>query len=396
MADEQQRESRIPGWHRLSRLERVRFLADRLACDPTDVMGAVEHGGLAPDAAEQLVEDVIGTYALPYAIAPNFRINDRDVLVPMVVEEASVVAASSNAARMIREGGGFRVRVDDPLMICQVQVFARDLEQARDRILAARSSLLEKAASVDPTLSAIGGGPVDIEVRIVRGTDPDDAFLVVHVVADVRDAMGANAVNSMGEAVAPDLESITGGRTGLRILTNLADRRLVHVAASVPVAVLQMPGYSGEQVCDGIVSASRFAELDPYRAATHNKGVMNGTDAVIIATGNDWRAVEAGAHAFAVRDGRYGPLCIWRRVGKNLEGRLTMPMAVGTVGGATRVHPGARLALQVMEAKGASDVAAVAAAAGMANNLAALRALSTEGIQRGHMRLHARSRSLVR
>ncbi len=388
--------SRIPGWHRLTRTERAAALAERLGIDQDDMLAAIEHGGLSPEAADRLVEDVIGTFALPFAVAPNFLINGRDVLMPMVVEEPSVVAAAANAARMVREGGGFEAQVDDPLMVCQVQVFAPDLDRARERILGAKATLLEKAREVDARLVSLGGGPVDVEVRTLRGADTAEAFLVVHLIVDVRDAMGANVVNTMGESIAPVLEALTGGTVGLRILTNLADRRLVRVAAFVPASALELPGFPGEQVRDGIVSASRFAELDPYRAATHNKGVMNGTDAVVIATGNDWRAIEAGAHAFAARGGHYAPLCTWRASGDGLVGNLTMPMAVGTVGGATRVHPGARLALAVMGARGAADLAAAAASAGMANNLAALRALSTEGIQRGHMRLHERSRTLVR
>jgi hydroxymethylglutaryl-CoA reductase len=277
-------------------------------------------------------------------------------------------------------------------MACQIQVFAADLAAAKARILAAGDALVLAAREADPGLAAAGGGPVGIEVRTVDGDDPSESFLVVHVLVDVRDAMGANAVNTVGEALAPRLASLAGGKTGLRILTNLADRRLARVEARVPLAGLRMEGFEPAQVRDGIVAASRFAELDPYRAVTHNKGIMNGTDAVVVATGNDWRAVEAGAHAYAARDGHYRPLCKWRRDGDDLAGRLEMPLAVGTIGGATRVHPGARLALRVAGADTSTRLAAVAASAGMANNLAALRALATEGIQKGHMRLHGRSR----
>ncbi len=388
--------SRIPGWHRWSRDERIAYVADLLGLAAAEVAAAVEGGGLTADAAERLVEDVIGTYGLPFAVAPNFRIDGRDVLVPMVVEEPSVVAAAANAARLLREGGGFRVQADPPHMVGQVQVFADDIEAASARILAAREDLLARAAGADPVLEGLGGGPVDLEVRVFDAGAEDEAFLVVHLVVDVRDAMGANIVNTMAETIAPDLARLVGGRCGPRILTNLADRRKVRVEGTVPLRCLQMEGFEAAQVRDGIVAASRFAEADPYRAATHNKGIMNGTDAVILATGNDWRAVEAGAHAFAARDGRYRPLCTWRRQGDDLAGTLEMPMAVGIVGGATRVHPGARLALRILGARDASDLAAAAAAAGMANNLAALRALATEGIQKGHMRLHARSRSLQR
>lgn len=388
--------SRIPGWHRLSRHERLARIADRLGLAVEDVAAAVEGGGLHADDADRMVEDVLGTYGLPFAVAPNFLIDGRDVLAPMVVEEPSVVAAAANAARLIREGGGFRVHADPPHMVGQAQVFASDFEAATARILAAKAELLARAARVDPVLARLGGGPVDLEVRAIDGEKGDDGFLVVHLVVDVRDAMGANTVNTMVEAIAPELARLTGARTGLRILTNLADRRKVRVEALVPLPCLKMEGFEATAVRDGIVAASRFAEADPYRAATHNKGIMNGSDAVLLATGNDWRAVEAGAHAYAARDGRYRPLCTWRRVGDDLAGVLEMPMAVGVVGGATRVHPGARLALRIMGARNAADLAAVAAAAGMANNLAALKALATEGIQKGHMRLHARSRPLER
>ncbi len=388
--------SRLPGWYKVSRKERIARIAERLGLAVEEVAAAVEGGGLSPDDADRMVEDVLGTYGLPFAVAPNFQINGRDVLVPMVIEEPSVVAAAANAARMVRDGGGFRVHTDPPHMVCQVQVFARDREAATARILAAKADLLARAAGVDPVLARLGGGPVDLEVRAIDGGPEGDGFLVVHLVVDVRDAMGANTVNTMGEAIAPVLEGLAGAPTGLRILSNLADRRKVRVEATVPLQSLRMEGFEAAQVRDGIVSASRFAELDPYRAATHNKGILNGTDAVILATGNDWRAVEAGAHAYAALGGRYRPLCTWRRQGDDLAGSLEMPMAVGIVGGATRVHPGARLALRIMEARSAADLASVAASAGMANNLAALKALATEGIQKGHMRLHARSRSLER
>jgi len=255
-----------------------------------------------------------------------------------------------------------------------------------------KAALLDDLRALDPALAEAGGGPVDIEVREIGGEGrPADRFLVFHLLVDVRDAMGANLVNTMGEALAPMLEAATGGRAGLSIVSNLADRRLVTVEAFIPCSELALGRFDGENVRDGIVAASRFAELDPYRAATHNKGLMNGLDAVLLATGNDWRAVEAGAHAFAARRGIYGPLCVWTTgPDSTLAGRVRMPMAVGTVGGAATVHPTAELALELMSAGSATKLAAVAASAGMACNLAALRALSTEGIQKGHMRLHGR------
>ena len=281
-------------------------------------------------------------------------------------------------------------------MICQIQLSVADPLGARDTLREHRAELLSLAAEVDPVLVRLGGGPVDLELRLLPADLEDDEQLVVHLLVDVRDAMGANAVNSMGEALAPRIEKLTGGRVGLRILSNLADRRLVEARCRVPVESLAMADFPAERVRDGIVSASRFAERDPYRAATHNKGIMNGVDAVVLATGNDWRAVEAGAHAYAARDGGYRPLSSWRvEPDGDLSGVLLMPMALGLVGGATQMHPNARLALKLMGATSAACLAQVAAAAGLANNLAALRALATEGIQRGHMRLHQRSRHLA-
>jgi hydroxymethylglutaryl-CoA reductase len=387
------RTSRIPGFHKLSRDGRVTEVSDWLGEDAAGVESALASGGLDAARADDLIENVLGRYALPFAVAPNFLINGRETLVPMVTEEASVVAAAANAARICREGGGFRVRATEPVMICQIQLFVPDREAAARAIAAAKAEVLETARAVDPKLAECGGGPVDLEVRRIEAQGGGEKFLVVHLLVDVRDAMGANAVNTMGEAIAPRLEALTGGRPGLCILSNLADRRVVTCEVAVPVSALSMERFSGGEVCDAIVAASRFAELDPYRAATHNKGIMNGVDAVVVATGNDWRAVEAGAHAYAARDGRYGPLATWRRGDEGtLEGTLKMPLAVGIVGGMAAVHPVAGLAVRIAGAKTASDLAAVAAAAGLANNLAALRALSTEGIQKGHMRLHRRGR----
>ncbi len=385
----------MPGFHRLTREERGQVLAEWLQADAADVFGPLQQGGLSLDTAERLAENVVGIHALPFAVAPNFIIDGRETLVPMVIEEPSVVAAAANGARIARAGGGFSVRVDDPVMICQIQLFADDVEEARGRILRSEEELLSSAASADPILADLGGGPVDLEVRIVPPDGDDPAFVVVHLHVNVLDAMGANAVNTMGEFLAPRLEELTGGRAGLRILSNLADRRLVDATTGIPLEALAMEDYEARRVRDGIVAASRFAERDPYRAATHNKGIMNGVDAVVLATGNDWRAVEAGAHAWAARNGVYRPLCTWQKGDDGrLIGRLQMPMAVGVVGGTTQIHPNARLALRIMGATSARDLARVAAAAGMANNLAALRALATEGIQRGHMRLHGRSREL--
>jgi len=401
MRDTDLKNTRMTGWYKLPRRDRVSGLAGFLNIPGKDFSDILDSGGLDVDTADRLIENVAGVYSLPFAVAPNFLINGRDILVPMVTEEPSVVAAASNAARMIREGGGFNVSLTDPIMICQIQLIpstppeiaGEEFRRTAMTILSRKDEILAAAADVDPALKQAGGGPVDLEVREILNEKSGPEFLVVHLLVDVRDAMGANAVNTMGERIAPILEEISGFRAGLKVLSNLADKRTVRVEVSIPVSALEMKDYPGERVRDGIVSASRFAELDPYRAATHNKGIMNGVDAVIIAAGNDWRAVEAGAHAFAARGGRYMPLCTWRKDDDGaLKGRLEMPMAVGTIGGAVKVHPAARLSLQIMGATGAGDLACVAASAGMANNLAALRALATEGIQRGHMKMHARSR----
>jgi hydroxymethylglutaryl-CoA reductase len=294
-------------------------------------------------------------------------------------------------AKLAREGGGFRAETTPPEMIAQIQILdVADLESARRAVEAERESILAEADAVDPIIRNLGGGARDVQVRLLPET-PVGPMLVIHLVYDTRDAMGANAANTAAERLAPRLERLTGGRVHLRILTNLADRRLARAHCRIPAAALAFGEFSGERVRDGIIEAWAFAAADPYRAATHNKGVMNGVDAVVIATGNDWRAVEAGAHAYAARSGRYTSLSRWSRAEEgSLEGLLEMPMAVGIVGGATRVHPGARAALQLMGVTTARELAEVIVSVGLAQNLAALRALATEGIQRGHMGLHAR------
>ncbi|HSQ62813.1 MAG TPA: hydroxymethylglutaryl-CoA reductase, degradative [Polyangiaceae bacterium] len=386
------RTSRLPGFYKVSVDERRALIADATGTDARDIARSLEGGGLDGETADKFVENVLGTYSLPYGVALNVRVNGHDYVVPMVVEEPSVVAAASNAAKMIREGGGFIAEMDPPLMAAQVQLTGvRNRPAAMQRVLEAREELLSLADQAIVGLLERGGGSRAVEVRML-GTDVD-AMLVVHVLVDCRDAMGANLVNGVAERVAPRLAELTGGRVGLRILSNLCDRRCVRVHCHVPASALATDAMDGSSVIDGIVNASRFAELDPYRAATHNKGIMNGVDAVTIATGNDWRAVEAGAHAFAARTGHYSPLATWHRSehGDVLVGRLELPMALGTVGGTLRVHPAARLSLRLLGVTSAQDLAAVAASVGLASNLAAVRALATDGIQRGHMALHARS-----
>ena len=350
--------------------------------------------GLGVEAADHMIENAVGTFGLPLGIATNFLVNGRDVLVPMVIEEPSVVAGASYAARLAREGGGFTCSSSEPLMISQIQILdVADAHVARLDVLANKARLLEIARDVDPMLVGAGGGPKDIDARVIESAL--GPMLIVHISVDCRDAMGANAVNTMAERLRPALEDITRGRVNLRILSNLADRRVARAKAVFPISALSFESdgvhYEGAMVRDRILEAWAFAAADPYRAATHNKGIMNGVDAVVIATGNDWRAIEAGAHAFAARSGHYTSLSHWG-VDKdgNLVGALEMPMAVGIVGGATRVHPAPQVALKLMGVTTARELAEITVAVGLAQNFAAIRALATEGIQRGHMALHAR------
>jgi hydroxymethylglutaryl-CoA reductase len=390
------RTSRFPGFYKITVAERRLLVSEATGVSADEMEVALRNGGLEAETADKFVENVLGTYALPYGVCLNVRVNHHDYVVPMVVEEPSVVAAASSAAKMIRAGGGFTAEVDAPLMTSQIQLtHVRDIPAAMAAIRRATDEILHLADKAIPGLVQRGGGARGLDVRQL-GTD-DDRMIVVHVHVDCCDAMGANLVNTVAEGVANRLATLAKGRVGLRILTNLCDKRCVRVTCRVPAAELATETMSGEEVIDGIVNASRFAELDPYRAATHNKGVMNGIDAVTIATGNDWRAVEAGAHAFAARSGHYSPLVVWRRGEATpsgpgvLVGKLEMPMALGTVGGTLRVHPAARLSLQMLGVTRAGDLAQIAASVGLANNLSAVRALATDGIQRGHMALHARS-----
>jgi hydroxymethylglutaryl-CoA reductase len=399
--------SRLPGFYKLSVAERRLVVAERSGVKLEVLCAALEAGGIDVATADKLVENVLGTYALPFGLALNVQVNGKDRIVPMVVEEPSVIAAASNAARMVRHAGGFTAEMTEALMIAQIELRGlADQELAVRRLETETEHLLAVARGAVPNLVERGGGPRSIELRPLQG-----GRVVVHVLVDCKDAMGANLVNSITEAVGPTAAEITGAELGLRILSNLSDRRLakvscrVHpndltfsrpsVAPGAPAESVPSPGdvapLSGDAIADGIVAASQFAEVDPYRAATHNKGIMNGIDAVVIATGNDFRAVEAGAHAYAALSGRYRPLSIWRRDGQDLVGELTLPLALGIVGGTLRVHPTARLALSLLSVDSADELALTAASVGLASNLAALRALATEGIQRGHMSLHARS-----
>ena len=383
--------SRIPGFYNLPLAERLEALRAAGELDAADIAALSGVAGMSAEQADHMVENAIGAYALPLGIALNFIVNGREMLVPMAIEEPSVVAGASFMAKLARAGGGFTVETTPPEMIGQMQLLdVPDLPAALLEIMDQKQALLDEVAAIDPVLQRLGGGPRDLEVRLIDSS-PVGAFLVLHLIYDVRDAMGANAVNTAVERLAPRVEALTGGRVHLRILSNLADRRLARARCTIPLSELAFGDYSAEAVRDGIIAAWAFAAADPYRAATHNKGIMNGVDAVVIATGNDWRAIEAGAHAYAARNGRYTSLSTWGKDEQgNLTGALEMPMAVGIVGGATKVHPGARAALKLLGVRTAAELAEVCAAVGLAQNLAALRALATEGIQRGHMSLHAR------
>ena len=382
--------SRIPGFYKLTIKERLEKVADFAGLTEEEKALLLKEGNLDFKTADIMIENVIGTMAYPFAVAVNFLINGKDYMVPMVIEESSVVAAASNAAKVMRRDGGIKSIATDPVMIGQIQVIKlRNPWYAKMQIIEHKDEILELANQQDPILVKLGGGAKDLEVRVVDS--PRGPMVIVHLLVDVRDAMGANAVNTMAESVSPFIEKITGGKTHLRIISNLADRRLVRSWVKV-----YKEDIGGEEVVDAIVDAWAFAAADPYRAATHNKGIMNGVIAVALATAQDHRAIEAGAHAYAARFGRYEPLTHWEKdEDGNLVGSLEMPMAVGIVGGATKVHPVAKVALKILGVKTAKELAEVMGAVGLAQNFAALRALATEGIQRGHMKLHARNLAVM-
>jgi len=377
--------SRVSGFYRKPLAERLAYLLDSGVLGEDAGAYLRGGGGLSPEVADRMSENVISTHGLPLSVALNFRINHRDVLVPMAVEEPSVVAAASNAARLVRVSGGFLGEAPPPVMTTQVQLDGvPEPERAAERIVEAREALLAAGNAAIPGMVRRGGGCRDLDVRVI---DEDEGMICVHLYVDVGDAMGANVVDTVAEAVAPCVHELTGGRIGLRILSKLPVRRMVRVSGEVSSDAL-----GGADMADGIARASRFAERDPYRAVTHNKGIMNGVDAVAVAMGQDWRSIEAAAHGYAAlgADGRYRPLAIWTRTAGGIRGELEMPMAVGTVGGSTRVHAGVRAAFEIARPASAGDLAMTLAAAGLASNLAALKALAGEGIQKGHMRLHAR------
>ncbi|MDG6902283.1 MAG: hydroxymethylglutaryl-CoA reductase, degradative [Nitrososphaerota archaeon] len=379
-------DSEMPGLYKLPMAERLKEVAKATGLSDEEAKTLSNTGGLPSDVADRMIENVVGGLTMPLGIATNFRINGKDYLIPMALEEPSVVAGASKAAKIAREKGGFTVTNTGPVMIGQIQVIKIAApDKAKAGLLAKKAEILQKANEQDPMLVSLGGGAKDLNVKVLSSIA--GPMVVAELIVNTGDAMGANAVNTMAEAVAPMVEEITGGEVLLRIISNLADRRLVRATA-----VFEKEAVGGGETVDGIVSAYAFADADPYRCATHNKGIMNGVIAVGIACGQDIRALEAGAHSFASRTGRYKPLTTWEKDKEgNLVGRLEMPMAVGLVGGAARTHPAARASIKILGVKTATELAEVMGSVGLAQNFAALRALASEGIQRGHMKLHSRN-----
>lgn len=390
--------SRIPGFYRLGPAARVAALVEAGAID-AETAKAWSDRPLPLDAAASMVENVIGTFEVPNGVAVNLRIDGRDRVVPMVVEEPSVVAAVSNLARCCREGQGIVTDVDASVMIGQVQlVRVQDPDRTVAALTAQLDHLHDVAHKVHPRMVARGGGIRGMRVRSLAYDEPGhpiERMVVLEFLLDCCDAMGANMVNTVAEHLAPHVEAITGDEVGLRILSNLASERLARAHVRIPVRAFGATAAEGAEVAEGIASAWRFAWADPWRAATHNKGVMNGIDAVALATGNDWRAIEAGAHAWAARDGQYRPMTTWRMDGDALVGAIEIPMQMGTVGGPIKVHPKVQANLALLDHPTAGELAGIAVSVGLVQNLGALRALSSEGIQAGHMRMHARTVALT-
>lgn len=374
------------GFYKLSPEERRSQVAEFAGLSQEDMAILQTESSLSMDGADRMVENVISVMPIPLGVAVNFCINGKDYIIPMATEEPSVIAAASNMARLCRDNGGFKTSNTGAMMIAQIQaVGISDVYAARLRIFENREKLIAAANEKDPFLVSMGGGMKDLDVRIVD--TGAGSMVITHIIVDTKDAMGANAVNTMAEALAPLIEEITGGKVYLRILSNLADLRIARASVTVEKEKL-----GGQSVVDGILMAYAFAAADPYRAATHNKGIMNGISAAVLATGNDTRAVESGAHAYAARSGRYIPLTRWEKDRDgNLVGSIEIPMAVGLVGGATKVHPVAKLAVKILGIKTALELGEVFACVGLAQNLGALKALATEGIQKGHMSLHAKN-----
>ncbi|MCW4005510.1 MAG: hydroxymethylglutaryl-CoA reductase, degradative [Candidatus Bathyarchaeota archaeon] len=378
--------SAISGFYKLNPKDRLEKVKEFAGLTDEECSVLQDTGALPLDVADRMIENVVGAFPVPLGIGVNFVLNGCDYLVPMATEEPSVVAAASYAAKMVRDGGGFHTSSTAPVMIGQIQVVnVKDPNAARLRVFESKTVLLQKANEQDPMLNSVGGGAKDLDARIIQTSQ--GTMLIVELHVDCRDAMGANAVNTMAEAIAPTIEELTGGKVYLRIISNLAVKRLARAWCTIP-----KESVGGADVVEGIINASAFAEADPYRGATHNKGALNGIIAVVLATGNDHRAIEAGAHAYAAKNGCYTTLTKWEKnVDGDLVGSIELPMAVGLIGGAVKTHPTARVALKILGVKSAVEFAEVLAAVGLAQNLAALRALASEGIQRGHMSLHARN-----
>jgi hydroxymethylglutaryl-CoA reductase len=387
--------SRIPGFYNMTVEERSALLAKMHAFSEEDVNDLFSSEPLPVETADKMIENVVGTFPLPLGMGLNFLINNKEYAVPMAIEEPSVVASASYIAKIVRESGGFQTEATDRVMIGQIQVVGcPDFHAAKEAVLNEKDALIADANNAFPSMMARGGGAEDLEVRILNeeAGSPYNQMLVVHLYVNTCDAMGANIINTMVESLAPFVEQLTKGKVYLRILSNYADKCLARARCVIPAALLASDGYTGEEVRDGVIHAYEFAASDPYRAVTHNKGIMNGIDPVVIATGNDWRAVEAGAHAYAARSGEYTSMTTWSAdAAGNLVGELELPMSVGTVGGSIRVHPMAKLAHKILDVDSAQELAQVIVAVGLAQNLGALKALATEGIQRGHMSLHSRS-----
>lgn len=387
--------SRISGFYNKTIEERKHMITEMHEFSEKDKEAFFSEEALSVDTADKMIENVIGTYPLPLGLGLNFVVNNKEYKIPMAVEEASVVASASHIAKIVREAGGFQAESANRLMIGQIQVVGcPDFSDAKVAILKMKQHLIDEANAAYPSIVARGGGAEDLDVRIINEEEQSEysKMLVVHLYVNTCDAMGANMINTMVESLAPSVEKITNGKVYLRILSNYADRSLARSKCVIPPHLLRTKGFTGEEVRDGVVQAYEFAASDPYRAVTHNKGIMNGIDPVVIATGNDWRAVEAGAHAYAARDGQYRSMTKWS-VDKegNLVGELELPMSIGIVGGSIRVHPISQLALKILNIDSAAELAQVIVSVGLAQNLGALKALVTDGIQKGHMALHSRS-----
>ncbi|RDW16017.1 hydroxymethylglutaryl-CoA reductase, degradative [Oceanobacillus arenosus] len=387
--------SRIPGFYKMTVDQRQELIKEMHPFSVQEKEAFFSNSPLTIDTADNMIENVIGTFQLPLGLGLNFLINGKDYVIPMAIEEASVVASASHIARIVRQAGGFTTEATERVMIGQIQVVGcSDFHAAKEAILIEKENIIMAANAAYPSIVARGGGVVDLEVRILNEAldSKYGQMLIVHLYINTVDAMGANIINTMVESVAPLVEEITEAKVYLRILSNYADRSLARAHCVIPTELLETGDFSGEEVRDGVIHAFEFADSDPYRAVTHNKGIMNGIDPVVIATGNDWRAVEAGAHAYAAKSGAYRSMTIWSKdEAGNLVGELELPMAVGTVGGATKVHPLAKMALNILDIKSARELAQVIVAVGLAQNLGALKALVTDGIQKGHMALHSRS-----